>query len=135
MIYDVIIVGGGASGFFSAIQIAEKDPHLKILILEKNSTVLSKVRISGGGRCNLTHADFVPHSFVKNYPRGERELLGPFHQFMSREVMDWFERKGVPLKTESDGRVFPQSNTSQSIIDCFLNEIQKYRMNFILRKP
>lgn len=129
MIYDLIVVGGGASGFFAAIQAAEMHHTPKILILEKSKDVLSKVRISGGGRCNLTHSDFIPHSFVKNYPRGERELLGPFHRFMSSEVMQWFENKGVALKTENDGRVFPSSNTSQTIIDCFLNEVKKHRIS------
>lgn len=84
---DVIIVGGGAAGFFTAIQIAEHQPNKSILILERGKEVLTKVKISGGGRCNVTHAEFIPQELVKNYPRGERELLGPFHQFMTGDTI------------------------------------------------
>ena len=92
---------------------------LNVIILEKGKEVLQKVKISGGGRCNVTHACFVPQDLVKFYPRGEKELLGPFHQFMTGDTMEWFENRGVPLKIEKDNRIFPESNTSQSIIDCF----------------
>lgn len=123
--FDIIIVGGGAAGFFTAINIAEKNPKLKIAILERAADVLQKVRISGGGRCNVTHACFEPNELVKFYPRGEKELRGPFHQFCSGDTIEWFEKHGVELKIEEDGRMFPVSNSSQTIIDCFLKATQK----------
>ncbi|AUP80199.1 BaiN/RdsA family NAD(P)/FAD-dependent oxidoreductase [Flavivirga eckloniae] len=123
--YDVIIVGGGAAGFFAAINIAEFNPGLKVAILERAKEGLQKVKISGGGRCNVTHAEFIPSELVQNYPRGEKELLGPFHQFMTGDTMEWFDKRGVELKIEDDGRIFPVSNSSQTIIDCFLNEAKK----------
>tara|TARA_B100000963_G_scaffold282910_1_gene251561 strand:+ start:175 stop:1386 length:1212 start_codon:yes stop_codon:yes gene_type:complete len=118
----VIIIGGGAAGFFTAINAKEMNPSLEISILEKGKEVLHKVRISGGGRCNVTHACFEPRELAKFYPRGEKELLGPFHQFMTGDTFEWFENNGIPLKTEKDKRVFPESNSSQSIIDCFLGK-------------
>lgn len=123
--YDTIIVGGGAAGFFTAINIVEKNPKSKVAILERGQEVLTKVRISGGGRCNVTHACFVPNDLAKYYPRGERELRGPFHQFCSGDTIDWFENHGVTLKIEEDGRMFPESNSSQTIIDCFLIATKK----------
>lgn len=123
--FDIIIVGGGAAGFFTAINIAEKNPKLKIAILERGKEVLSKVRVSGGGRCNVTHACFDPNELVKFYPRGEKELRGPFHQFCSGDTIEWFEKHGVELKIEDDGRMFPVSNSSQTIIDCFLKATEK----------
>ncbi len=119
---DVLIIGGGAAGFFAAINIAEQNPDLSITILEKAKEGLQKVKISGGGRCNVTHAEFIPAELSQNYPRGEKELLGPFHQFMTGDTIAWFEKRGVELKIEEDGRMFPVSNSSQTIIDCFLNE-------------
>ena len=126
--YDLLIIGGGAAGFFTAINTAEKHPNFKIAILEKSKEALHKVRISGGGRCNLTNATFTPQELVKNYPRGSKELLSPFHRFMCGDTMNWFEAHGVPLKTEADGRVFPISNTSESIVNCFLNEIKRHHI-------
>ncbi|QIH39254.1 NAD(P)/FAD-dependent oxidoreductase [Flavobacterium sp. Sr18] len=123
--FDIIIVGGGAAGFFTAINIVEKNPKLKVAILERGAEVLQKVRISGGGRCNVTHACFEPNELVKFYPRGEKELRGPFHQFSSGDTIEWFEKHGVELKIEADGRMFPVSNSSQTIIDCFLKATQK----------
>ena len=130
--YDVLIVGGGAAGFFSAINTAQKNPKLKIGILERGSNVLSKVRISGGGRCNLTHAEFKPKPLSSNYPRGQKELLGPFHAFMTGDTMKWFEDRGVRLKIEEDGRVFPESNSAQTIIDCFTSEADKCNIDILL---
>ena len=128
---DVIVVGGGAAGFFAAINIAEQNPSLNVVILERGKEVLTKVKVSGGGRCNVTHAEFIPHELVQNYPRGEKELLGPFHQFMTGDTIEWFEKRGVELKIEDDGRIFPISNSSQTIIDCFLDEAEKYHVEIL----
>ncbi|MGC4040527.1 MAG: NAD(P)/FAD-dependent oxidoreductase [Flavobacterium sp.] len=129
--FDIIIVGGGAAGFFTAINIVENNPKLKVAILERGKAVLEKVRISGGGRCNVTHACFIPNDLVKFYPRGEKELRGPFHQFCSGDTIEWFEKHGVELKTEEDGRMFPVSDSSQTIIDCFLSAVQKLRIQIL----
>lgn len=129
--YDIVIVGGGAAGFFTAINIAEKNPKLKIAILERGKEVLSKVRVSGGGRCNVTHACFIPNDLVKFYPRGEKELRGPFHQFCSGDTIEWFEKHGVELKIEEDGRMFPVTDSSQTIIDCFLNAAKKLKIEVL----
>ena len=121
----VVIVGGGAAGFFAAINIAENRPDFDVIIIEKSDQVLQKVKISGGGRCNITNACFDPKELIKNYPRGGKELLGPFHQFMTGDTMEWFESRGVPLKIEDDNRVFPASNSSQTIVDFFTQTAQK----------
>ncbi|MFD0834296.1 NAD(P)/FAD-dependent oxidoreductase [Mariniflexile aquimaris] len=128
---DVIVVGGGAAGFFAAINIAEQNPHLKVAILERGKEGLQKVKVSGGGRCNVTHSEFIPQELVKNYPRGEKELLGPFHQFMTGDTIEWFEKRGIELKIEDDGRMFPMSNTSQTIIDCFLNQAKTHQVEVL----
>jgi predicted Rossmann fold flavoprotein len=117
----VVIIGGGAAGFFAAITIAETNPNLEVIILEKGKNILQKVKISGGGRCNVTHACFDPKELCEFYPRGKKELLGPFHQFMTGDTMEWFEDRDVKLKIEVDNRVFPVSNSSQTIIDCLMN--------------
>ncbi|WP_179021914.1 NAD(P)/FAD-dependent oxidoreductase [Winogradskyella forsetii] len=128
---DIIIIGGGAAGFFAAINIAEQHPELSVAILERGKEGLQKVKISGGGRCNVTHAEFIPSELVQNYPRGEKELLGPFHSFMTGDTIAWFEERGVELKIEEDGRMFPVSNSSQTIIDCFLDEAKKHHVEVL----
>lgn len=120
---DLVVIGGGAAGFFGAIRAAEECqdlglPALKILLLEQGSQILSKVKISGGGRCNVTHSCFEPKQLVKAYPRGEKTLIGPFHKWQPRDMIDWLSHRGVETKTERDGRMFPLSNSSQTIIDC-----------------
>lgn len=125
---DIIIIGGGAAGFFAAINIAERYPDLSVAILERGKVGLQKVKISGGGRCNVTHAEFIPSELVLNYPRGEKELLGPFHRFMTGDTIAWFEERGIELKIEEDGRMFPVSDSSQTIIDCFLQEAKKHKV-------
>jgi len=129
--YDVLIVGGGAAGFFTAINVAEKNPEFSIAILERGKEVLTKVSVSGGGRCNVTHACFVPNDLVKFYPRGEKELRGPFHQFCSGDTIEWFSNHGVELKIEDDGRMFPVSDSSQTIIDCFLTVAKKHKIEIL----
>lgn len=131
---DVIIIGGGAAGFFTAINAAENNPKLKIIILERGKEVLTKVKVSGGGRCNVTHAEFLPKELTQNYPRGEKELLGPFHTFMTGDTIDWFEKRGVELKIEEDGRMFPVSDSSQTIIDCFLSEAKRLGVEVLLNQ-
>src|ERR1700690_3184053 len=102
----VVIAGGGAAGFFAALACAEANPQATVQIFERGPEVLTKVRVSGGGRCNVTHACFEPDELVKNYPRGGRELLGPFHRFQPNDTVEWFEERGAKLKTEDDGRMF-----------------------------
>ncbi|NKI31633.1 NAD(P)/FAD-dependent oxidoreductase [Croceivirga thetidis] len=123
--FDVIIVGGGAAGFYAAIHIAQQTPNADIAIFERGKTVLGKVKVSGGGRCNVTHAEFDPKELSTNYPRGEKELLGPFYQYAPGDVVSFFEERGVALKIEEDGRIFPKSNSSQTIIDCLINETDR----------
>jgi hypothetical protein len=117
----IVIVGGGAAGFFAALTCAELRRDAEILILEKTSHFLSKVRISGGGRCNVTHACFDTRDLMTHYPRGERALIAPFKQFQAADTVAWFEQRGVKLKTEPDGRMFPTTDSSQTIIDCLMN--------------
>lgn len=122
---NVVVIGGGAAGFFAAINCAEKNPDYTVTILEKSSSVLNKVKISGGGRCNVTHACFDARELVKFYPRGEKQLLGPFTRFNPSNTIDWFKKRGVEIKREADNRMFPTSDSSQTIIDCFLNEAKR----------
>jgi predicted Rossmann fold flavoprotein len=121
----VVIVGGGAAGFFAAIACAEEDPGLGIVVLEKTSQFLSKVKISGGGRCNVTHALFNEREFATRFPRGERALIAPFKRFQASDTVEWFAQHGVKLKTESDGRMFPTTDSSQTIIDCLIGAARK----------
>ena len=124
----LLIFGGGAAGFFTAITCAESNPQARVTILEKSRALLSKVRISGGGRCNVTHACFDPALLTQHYPRGSAALRGPFTHFQPRDTMTWFEQRGVPLKIESDGRVFPVTDRSETIVDCLLNSAQRAGM-------
>lgn len=121
----LVVIGGGAAGFFCAVNAAAKDATLDVILLEKSSKLLSKVKISGGGRCNVTHACFSMADMLKKYPRGSAFLKKAFHQFFTTDTIQWFQERGVLLKTEADGRMFPQSNTSQTIIDCLLKEADK----------
>ena len=118
VVMKIIVIGGGAAGFFSAITAAESNPQAEVIILERGKDVLQKVKISGGGRCNVTHACFVPRELVKKYPRGEKALMSPFTRFAAGDTIDWFDKRGVHLKTEEDGRMFPITDNSQTIVDC-----------------
>jgi len=128
----VIIIGGGASGFFTAANIDTK--LYDVTILEQNSDVLQKVKISGGGRCNVSHACFDPRELVQFYPRGHKELLSVFTKFQPGDTMNWYEEHGVPLKIEDDNRIFPVSNSSQSIIDCLVNECRKKNVKILTKQ-
>jgi predicted Rossmann fold flavoprotein len=124
----IVVAGGGAAGIFAAIACAEAAPESKVLVVEKSSQFLSKVRISGGGRCNVTHACFDARELSEHYPRGGPALRGPLQVFQPRDTMSWFEHRGVLLKTEQDGRVFPKSDSSQTIIDCLLHAAREARV-------
>lgn len=118
---QIVIIGGGASGFMAAITAAETYPEAKVIILEKSRNVLSKVRISGGGRCNVTHRPSSANTFAKNYPRGEKLLKALLSNFSPDDTVQWFEERGVQLKTESDGRMFPVTDSSDTIIHCLMD--------------
>lgn len=133
MFYDLAVVGGGAAGFFAAVNAARLHPRWRIAIFEQSKQVLAKVRISGGGRCNVTHACFDPAELVKYYPRGQKELRQLFARFSTGDTVQWFESRGVKLKAEADGRMFPVSDSSQSIIDCLLREAQTYGVEVLLQ--
>lgn len=121
--FDLIVIGGGPAGIFAAI--AHKKLGRSVLVLEKSNALLSKILLSGGGRCNLTNATFDPKELCKNYPRGAKELLGPFYKFQPRDTIHFFEKKGIKLKVEKDGRVFPASNSAKTIYDCLLKEVKE----------
>ncbi|MBP0017674.1 MAG: NAD(P)/FAD-dependent oxidoreductase [Cyanobacteria bacterium SBLK] len=131
----IAVIGGGAAGFFGAVTAARCHPHLRILILEAGRQPLAKVRISGGGRCNVTHHCFDPALLVKNYPRGSKALLGAFSRFQPRETIAWFESRGVGLKTEADGRIFPANDRSETIINCLLHEAEAQGVELRTRSP
>jgi predicted Rossmann fold flavoprotein len=128
-----IIIGGGAAGFFSAIRLAELHPDWEIQILEKSNKVLSKVKVSGGGRCNVTHACPDVEQLLQKYPRGTRFLKKAFYQFATKNTIDWFASNGVTLHTERDGRMFPTTNNSETIIQCFLKKLDQYKIKLRLQ--
>jgi predicted Rossmann fold flavoprotein len=125
MVYDVVIVGGGAAGFFAAIEISAQNSNLRIVILEKTSQLLAKVRISGGGRCNVTHHCFEPTPLSRHYPRGQKALKQMFRAFHAADAVKWFGERGIALKAEDDGRMFPVTDSSQTVIDCFTREVSR----------
>jgi predicted Rossmann fold flavoprotein len=125
----LVVIGGGAAGFFCAVNAARLNPLLEVILLEKSGKLLSKVRISGGGRCNLTHACFDMEEMSRHYPRGQRFVRKAFHRFFTTDTIKWFEERGVALKTEGDGRMFPASDNSESIIGCLLKEVSQYRVD------
>ncbi|MEN9343489.1 MAG: hypothetical protein RLZZ453_276 [Chlamydiota bacterium] len=128
-----IVIGGGAAGIFAAI-ICKQTPHLQVSVLEKSNQFLSKVKISGGGRCNVTHGLFDPRKLIEYYPRGSKELLGAFFRFQPKDMIAWLEEKGVHLKTEKDGRVFPVTDSSMTIVECLLNAAKKAGVELLPRK-
>jgi len=132
--FDWIVIGGGAAGVFGAISAKQADPDANVLLLEKSAVLLSKVRISGGGRCNVTHSCFDPALLNRNYPRGAKELIGPFHRFQPKDTVEWFSSRGVDLKTEEDGRMFPVSDQSETIIDCLLTEARRSGVEIRMRQ-
>ncbi len=127
----IVVVGGGAAGFFCAIQVAELHPHWEIIILEKTNKLLSKVKVSGGGRCNVTHACPDVALLLKKYPRGDRFLKKSFYQFATKNTIEWFAKNGVTLHTEKDGRMFPTTNSSDTIIDCFFRKAHQYKIQVL----
>ena len=129
----IVVVGGGAAGFFCAIQIAELHPHWEISILEKTNKLLSKVKVSGGGRCNVTHACPEVEMLLQKYPRGTRFLKKAFYQFATKNTIEWFKKNGVELHTEKDGRMFPTTNSSDTIIDCFLRKVHQYKIKILIQ--
>ncbi len=125
---DIAIIGGGAAGFFAAINAKQFNPDLKVTLFEASNKTLTKVKVSGGGRCNVTHACFDNRELIKNYPRGHKELQSAFYQFTTSDTIAWFETQGIELKVEADGRMFPSSDDSQTIIDCFLKLCQTLKI-------
>jgi predicted Rossmann fold flavoprotein len=127
----IAIIGGGAAGFFAAITASNNNSNAEVTIIEKTSKLLAKVKISGGGRCNVTNATFENYQLIKNYPRGSKELKKAFNFFSVKDTIEWFESKGVPLKKEEDGRYFPTTDDSQTIIDCLMNECKKLKIKVL----
>ena len=130
----LIVIGGGAAGFFCAVNAARLNPQLEVMLLEKSNKLLSKVKVSGGGRCNVTHACYSIAEMIKKYPRGAAFLKKAFHHFFTNDTIAWFAEKGVVLKTEADGRMFPITDSSQTIIDCLMKEANKYNVEIRMNK-
>jgi predicted Rossmann fold flavoprotein len=130
----LIVIGGGAAGFFCAVNAARLNPNLEVVILEKSNKLLSKVKVSGGGRCNVTHACYSIAEMIKRYPRGAAFLKKAFHHFFTNDTITWFAERGVTLKTEADGRMFPVTDSSQTIIDCLMKEANKYKVEIKMNK-
>jgi predicted Rossmann fold flavoprotein len=128
----LVVAGGGAAGFFCAVTAARLNPDLKVILVEKTGKLLSKVKVSGGGRCNVTHACFSIEEMAPRYPRGSGLVKKTFHQFFTTDTIQWFKERNVLLKTEADGRMFPESNSSQSVIDCLMEESKKYAVEIRL---
>lgn len=125
---EIAVIGGGAAGFFGAITCAESNLEVRVRLFERSGDVLSKVRVSGGGRCNVTHACFDPKILVENYPRGAQALRGPLSRFQPRDTVDWFAQRGVELKTEADGRMFPVTDQSSTIVDCLITAADRAKV-------
>ena len=130
----IVVIGGGAAGFFAAISAAKANADAEVIILEKTAKLLQKVKISGGGRCNVTHACFDLKQLSLSYPRGDKHLKSAFSRFSTADTMEWFESRKVKLKTEPDGRVFPVSDDSQTIIDCLMKEVKKLKIQILINK-
>lgn len=130
----LLVIGGGAAGFFCAVNAARMNPALEVIIVEKSSKLLSKVRVSGGGRCNVTHSCFSIAEMIKKYPRGESFLKKAFHHFFTTDTIAWFKERGVELKTEADGRMFPVSNSSETVVDCLMKEANKYGVEILMNR-
>lgn len=128
----VLVVGGGAAGFFAALSVKEHHPDAEVVLLERSNKTLAKVKVSGGGRCNVTHRPYKISEFIQNYPRGSRFLKKVFSQFGPEETMEWFQKRGLMLHTEADGRMFPTTNRSQSVIDLLTQEAQRYEIKILL---
>lgn len=128
----LVVIGGGAAGFFCAVNAAQMNADLEVTIVEKTNKLLSKVKVSGGGRCNVTHACFSIAEMIKKYPRGAAFLKKAFHHFFTTDTITWFKERGVELKAEGDGRMFPVSNSSQTIIDCLVKEANKYGVTILM---
>ena len=130
----LIVIGGGAAGFFCAVNAAEKNPLLNVVLLEKSNKLLTKVKVSGGGRCNVTHACFSIAEMVKNYPRGENFLKQSFHNFFTTGTIEWFENKNVKLKTEADGRMFPVTDSSETIVNTLMHEANRNQVQILMNR-
>ncbi|WP_416233610.1 NAD(P)/FAD-dependent oxidoreductase [Cronbergia sp. UHCC 0137] len=132
---EVIVIGGGAAGFFGAIACAQANPQAHVTLIEASRQPLAKVLISGGGRCNVTHACFDPEVLVQNYPRGGKALRGAFSRFQPQDTVDWFASQGVHLKTEADGRIFPVTNSSETIVECLIKTAAKAGVELLIGTP
>ena len=131
----IVIVGGGAAGFFAACSAAKANRSASVILLEASRQLLAKVRISGGGRCNVTHALFDTKGFIQNYPRGSKALLGAFSRFQAQDTVKWFASAGVQLKTEADGRMFPVTDNSETIVDCLIKTALAYDVQIRTSSP